>query len=415
MWKMFSEDSDLEGTDWDDFLNGAGKDSSIEGHVGILVDKADTEKVDEEVKTRADEKEQKIYPYVALYRALNILDWEWDRDKINRPFLKYLKLYDDEDRQYRLWWPNKWEIWEEPELTGGVDLKTTEGQKMSIDPKQDAVWVGGGDNPLGEIPFVWLYNVKTAKRSLGKSDLTDIAPVDASIICNLSQADEIIDYGAFPMMRKPKPEKGETPNDEAGITAILEFDPEHPESKPDWLTAAVKEPMDAIMNYIAKKIEEIYRTANVGGMASMEVSTQAKSGAALQAEFQLLNAKLVGKGRRLKEAEETVIRYWMQWQEIEDNPITVERAESYDVANLAQDLANIMTANTIVKSETFKKTTQKKVARIMLPGESDADLKVIDDEIDSYEPPVIDIAPTSEPPGGSEEDEDEDEGLTGTE
>jgi hypothetical protein len=257
--------------------------------------------------------------------------------------------------------------------------------------------------------------VKTAKRSLGKSDLTDIAPVDASIICNLSQADEIIDYGAFPMMRKPKPEKGETPNDEAGITAILEFDPEHPESKPDWLTAAVKEPMDAIMNYIAKKIEEIYRTANVGGMASMEVSTQAKSGAALQAEFQLLNAKLVGKGRRLKEAEETVIRYWMQWQEIEDNPITVERAESYDVANLAQDLANIMTANTIVKSETFKKTTQKKVARIMLPGESDADLKVIDDEIDSYEPPVIDIAPTSEPPGGSEEDEDEDEGLTGTE
>jgi hypothetical protein len=423
LWTMFNQDCDLEGTDWDDFLNTGGKDSSIEGHMGILVDKANIDKVNElsqekeekegdkssrKLKTRQDAINNKVYPYVSAYRATDILDWEWDRDELNRPYLSYLKLL-DEDGQYRLWWPDKWEIWEEPEIEGGVATNVTKvdnsdkkNENIRTDAQQQAVLVDSGNNPLGEIPFVWVYNLKSKLRGIGKSDVENVATIDGSIINNMSQCEEVIDYAAFPMMRKPKPEKGETPKDEAGVTAILEFDPELPDSKPDWLEAVVAEPVGAILDVVSKKIEEIYRASNVGGMASMEISTQAKSGAALKAEFQLLNSKLVSKGKQLVEAEKKTIYFWLKWQEQEEllEKVNIERTDTYDVASLMEDLENMITAKTIVKSTLFNQKLQKKTVRMMLPYEDDKELDKIDKEIDDWEPEEFTFEPFGEGGGG---------------
>lgn len=396
LYAMFTVDCDLHGTDFDVFLIKQGKNSTIEGHVGILVDRANLLGDDglKSVQTREDEITEKVYPYVASYKPQAILDWLWMRDKYNRPQLSYLKLLED-DGLYRLWWTDKWELWRLPEDDKSTDPKGT----------ANAVLVDDGENPLGEIPFVWLWNEESEDVNIGLSDITDISRIDASIIRNLSQTEEILNYAAFPMMRKPKPERGEPINDEVGVTAVLEFDIEHPESKPDWLDAVTGEPVDAIFKVITKKIEEIYRSSNVGGMSSMETSTQAKSGTALKAEFQLLNSKLVGKGKGIEEAETQIIRYWTMWQDSEDlmEDVTIERAKSYEVENLAQDLENMMTATTIVKSIEFQKKIMKSVARLILYGEQDEVLDLIDKEIDAWEPATL---PESLPFGTSA-DEDE--------
>jgi len=389
LWTAFTKDCNLENDDFDEFLLSAAKGASTQGHVGILVDKPAVES-----DTRADDVKNLIYPYLSLYKPLAILDWTFEKDKYGRPRLTYLKLKDDED-YYRLWDLEKWEVWKEPETDEEGNEATKEYKKMQ------AELVDEGENKLGEIPFVWLYNEKTDDRGIGSSDITDVARIDASIMRNLSQGEEIVNYAAFPMMRKPKKERGEVEVDEAGVTAILEFDPENPNSKPDWLEAAVLEPIQAIFDIIiGKKIQEIYRSANVGGMAATEIQTQAKSGVALKTEFQLLNSKLVGKGKLLEKTEKEIIRLWLKWMKMESkfDAINIERSDTYEVENLAQDLENLLLSKqVVVGSETFSKKVQKKAARLVLSNEPDDEMKKIDTEIDAYKPPAP-VSPFALPP-----------------
>jgi len=414
LWQMFVKDCNLDSDEFDDFLLMAGKVSSIQGQCGILVDKP--HKI---VDTRGQEIEGEIYPYVSLYKSLAILDWEYDKDEYGKPKLVYLKLRDDDDL-YRIWTPTMWQIWREPDLdkstsatsyTGfgpRVSPTSSEAKYLNLkgDSKGQAELVVEAEHKLGEIPWVWIYNAKTGKRGLGFSDITDIARIDTSIMRNLSEIEEVITFGAFPMMRKPYKSQGQSSvqGDEVGIQAILEFDPEYPESKPDWLDAAVAEPVAAILDVISKKVEEIYRSANVGGMASMEISTQAKSGTALKAEFQLLNAKLVAKGLLLEKAEREIIRLWLKWDNRESmmKNITIERAGTYEVENLAQSLENILTAKSIVtSSDTFKKEIEKRAARLIITGEDDNFFNKIDKEIDTYEPPEFEYNPPEEEKEGT--------------
>ena len=392
-WGMFDDDCNLRKDSFDDFLLAAGKASSIQGHCGILVDKPRVN-----LGTKGSEKAKGVYPYISLYKPLAILDWEYGRDDYNRPRLTYLKVKDDEDNLYRLWYLDRWEVWEEPDTDegGGVVTGTSPARKLDE-----------GTHSLGEIPFVWLYNVKTTERGYGRSDIVDIARIDASIMRNLSQGEEIINYGAFPMMRKPWKPTGQTTPDEVGMTAVLGFDPEFPESKPDWLEAKVLEPINAIFTIvITKKVEEIYRSANIGGMAGTEIQTAPKSGTALRSEFQLLNGKLVAKGKALEKAEKEIIRLWLKWQKQDSlyDKIVIERADTYEIDNLTQDLENILTSTLIVQNDEFKRRIQKKVIRLMFTGEPDEVIQEMEDAVDEdidnpVEPegPVYALPPEGEP------------------
>jgi hypothetical protein len=402
LWNMFVRDCNLYGDNFDDFMTEQGRYASIYGHIGILVDKAN--KIFE---TRAEQVEAKVYPYVAPYFPPAILDWRYDRDENNRPYLAYLKLLDDlegDDLQYRVWYPDHFEVWEIPD--------TDEQTGKSVDDTAEGRLIMEEENPLDEIPFVWLYNLRGKVRPIGVSDIHDVARIDVSILRNLSHGEEVISYAAFPMMRKPmreaRPDGAKADQaDEAGVTAVLEFDPDHPESKPDWLEAKVQQPIEAILGWIGRKVAEIYRAVNAGGMASMEISTAPKSGAALKAEFQLLNSNLVRKATNLEQAEKKIIEYWARWEGSEDalEDISIERARTYDVENLAADLDNVLTAKTIVMSRKFKDIMQKNVARAMLPAADENQLQEIDDEIDAAPEPSLTPAPT----GFTEEDEEEEE------
>jgi hypothetical protein len=371
LWRLFLGDCDLFGQAFDEFLPEQSRYGGVYGHMGILVDKSTAS-----VETEAAAAKYKVYPYLAAYHPTAILDWQYVRDIYNRPQLAYLKLRDD-DGLYRLWWRDHWQVWKEP--PDDEDASSTEPSD------KDAELVMEGPNTLGEIPFVWLWNVLTKDWPIGYSDVHEIARIDLSLIRNASQGEEVINLGAFPMMRKPMIERHTATQDLTGASAILEFDPENPAAKPDWLPAEVRAPIQAIQEWIERKVGEIYRAANAGGMASMEISTAAKSGAALQAEFQLLNATLVQKAKNLEKAEMSIIEYWLKWQgkpELFDE-VSIERSRNYDVENLAQDLENALTSGSIVRSRRFLAEIQKRVARQMLPSIDDDTLLDIDKEIDA--------------------------------
>ncbi len=364
LWQLFRDDCDLWGTDFEVFLVELQRLAAIFGHVGVLVDKPVTS-----AATRADELERGLYPYLVPYTPLSILDWSYGRDAVGRPQLDYLKL-DDGDGEYRIWRLDRWERWRAPQ--GG---------------RAEPELLGQGNNPLGAIPFVPVYNLRSLEaRGLGHSDIADIADIDLSIVRNLSQCEEVIGLAGFPMMRKPMREAYQTGPDLAGVSAVLEFNPEHGEAgKPDWLKAEVRDTVEAIRSWIGFKVQEIYRAANSGGQSMTEAGTQAQSGVALKTRFQLLNSKLAAKGANLAEAERALIWYWLRWQGQERlyAEVRIERPKSYEVDDLSSDLANALTVRELVPSPRFRTELAKRMAAPFLEHLEDRQVNEVLRDIES--------------------------------
>jgi len=365
-WQMFQNDVDLYGTDYNVFWNNLEVFASVYGFVGVLVDKPNST-----LTTRSNEINKSIYPYFSAYIPENIHDWEYVRNPITaRPELIYLKV--KETNGYLVWTKEEWERWELKQGTLSQYKKTEEGV-----------------NKLKEIPFVWHTNyVNLKKPYLGISDIKGLARIQAAITRDLSNGSEIIKYAAFPMMRKPMLQSNQQPSSEqdmAGVTAILEFDPEQPNSKPDWLEAKVAEPIGSILSWIERKVSEIYRTAHLSNVYGQATSNEARSGIALRYEFQQLSAVLTAKGNDLDEAEIKAIYYWLRWQNLDSmfDSITISRPSSFNIDDLAVQLENCLVATTIVQAESFKKALQKKIARLTLPDEPEEIMALIDKEIDT--------------------------------
>jgi hypothetical protein len=367
LWEMFERDCDLTGTNFDSFLTRSQKLSSVSGTSGILVNKAGKKYANKQGEVNA-----RVYPYCSLYTMPNILDWTWGIDKqTNRPVLEYLMLRED-DELYHLWYPNGWQIWQ---------------YKKYKTPRL----LSSGKNPLGVIPFVWLPNIKTIDHIyLGESDIKEVSLIVASIVRNLSYGEEVIKFGGFPMMRMPMEaanSNGPSNSNSAGPTAILEFDPEKGDGgKPDWLESEVADPVDAILKWIDRKADEIYRVCHLSGVHGQRKSNnEVASGLALRYEFQQLNAVLGQKTDNLCEAEMNIIRYWLLWQNEKKlaDKINVTRTKHFSVDDLAIEIDNIVQAIKAIASETFGKAGKKIIAKHALPDMTDKEVELVNAEIDS--------------------------------
>lgn len=370
-WQAFLDDCNRYGDSFSDYMADQARWAAVMGHVGFLVDKPSAQ-----AESKADERSRGIYPYISGYHPQAILDWEYVRDDTGKPTLNYLKLKDDGDDEklYRLWWKDRWEVWQEPESEDGLPLGDD----------TPAILVSQGPNPLGEIPFVWLYNLRSRKRPIGVSDIHEVARIDLSVIRDLSQIGEITGYSAFPMMLAPMFEEGAQEQDDVGVRVVWEFDPDKPEAKPEWMVPASAGILEAIWSGIERKAKEVYRIARTGGLQQQAPSV-ARSGVALAAEFQQLNSIIVQKSANIETTENQIVRLWLMWQQLAKfvEETKIERSRDYDVHNLTQDLADALTAKTVVPSKTFKVEVNKNIARAALPNVDDDTMQTIDREIET--------------------------------
>ena len=401
LWKMFTKDCDLYSTNFDVFLNEAQKMAAIYGAVGVLIDKPYSEN-----KIVKDDIAQGIYPYCALFTLPNILDWNHERDPItNRPTLTYLKLLDFDNR-YILWWRDRWEIWKLPEgnpspMRVHKHKDTTDYEQRPGDNKwadepgqtyktqvgqEEPILLDSGENPLGEIPFVWFQNIKSIMNPyIGASDIKEISRITASVVRNISYGEEVLKFAGFPQARRPMEKEGQPTSNESGVKAILEFDPELGEAgKPDWLEAKVKEPVDAILAWISKKINEKFQLAHLSGIHASEASDQVRSGVALRYEYQQLSLVLTKKSENVTETELGIIKYWLKWQQRSNwfDSMLISRSKDFSIDDLSQNLENAIMANKIVPELTFKKELMKVVAKRVLPDIADVKLTEIYDRIE---------------------------------
>ena len=363
-WNLFLKDADLFETDFNVYLNEVQKLSAIFGAVGVLVDKPYGN-----FDTKKQELDNLIRPYVTTYTLPNILDWTYGINQFGKASLIFLKLKNFYD-EYIVWYENFWQA-----------IKLTHKNELEI--------VREGENPLGEIPFRWLYNLKDPLNPmLGVSDIKEICYINAAMMRNFSCANEILKFSAFPILRKPlsifTQEETETVVSE---NSILEFNPEWGEGgKADWLQSVAKEPLEAIMMYEDQLINEIYRIAHLNGIRAAEVSSQAKSGIALRIENAQLGALLAKKSRNLAEFTHQIIRLWLKWQNQSElmDQVSVEPIQEFGLDESAVSIDIATKIIELIPSDKFKQELLKSMLRRVMPNLDNRVKKEIDDEIETF-------------------------------
>ncbi|WKZ33669.1 MAG: hypothetical protein QY316_04510 [Thermodesulfobacteriota bacterium] len=361
LFHMFLCDADLEGNTFKSFMREAQRFASVYGRVSIVVDKSQTLAV-----TRAEAEDFGIRPYIALVTPENLLDWSFIRLPYSgRPVLDSVKIKEAPDT-YRIWNREGWELWQ-----------AAEGEAALL----DAGWHG-----LGEVPLVNLYNKQSGTRMAGVSDIQDIADINRNIYYLCSDAREIIENTAFPMLAVPY-SRGESGERELGPRNILQFDPAEPNSRPYWLEAPHSS-LSEIREWVRHDIEEIYRIAKLGGVKSAEDYGSVRSGVALELEYQQLYSTLSEKADNIEQAETRVLELWAKWEGRKFDG-HIDYPDDFSVRDLDRELQNALKAQTaLVGSETFMRELQKRIAHSVLPKAGEDVMSRIYEEIEKGGAPV---------------------------
>ena len=352
--ESFLKDADLEGNNFNSVIKTAQNYASIYGHCFLILDKPTVQ-----TRTRADELDQDIRPYISIVTPENALDWNFKREVNGKYYLDYLKVREEVDKDggtyFRMWYPDR------------ID---TVYQPDNEEPRV----IDTAINQIGKIPAVILYNSKSHKRGIGQSDLTDIADLQKAIYNEYSEIEQLIRLTNHPSLVK-------TPsvNASAGAGAVIEMPEEiEPNLKP-YLLQPSGQNLTSIMDSIKHKVDAINRIAHTGAIRTTK--TQVSSGIALQTEFELLNARLSEKADNLQLAEEQLFKLYAEFQNANFDG-EINYPETFNIRDFANDLMFYQQAKAInVKSPTLVKEIDKEIARAVV--DDNEKLNIIFDEIDT--------------------------------
>ena len=357
--EAFIEDADLDGRTFNNVMREMQINASIYGNCWAIIDKPQVN-----TKTRAEELEQDIRPYISIYTPENVVNWHYSRARSGRFYLDLLVLLEDVNQERAI-----------VKVFTEEDICTYEVKDYLKDfSNKEVKLLDEVINPLGKIPAVNLYNQRSHKRPIGISDLSDVAELQQSIYNDYSEKEQLIRLANHPSLVK-------TPNvnASAGAGSIIEMPEDmEPNLKP-YIIQPSGQNLDGIMKSIQTKIQAIDRITHMGSVRA--TSGQIASGIALQTEFQLLNARLSEKADHLENAEESIWNCFAMWQnQTWDGKI--EYPDSFDIRDWASDIQLLQIAKASgVKSETFTKEIDKQIVSAVI--DDDESINTINNEIDS--------------------------------
>ena len=356
--ESFIADADLDGRSFDTIMREVQMNASIYGNCWVIVDKPQTN-----FKTRAEELQQDIRPYISIYTPENVVNWNYRRAASGRFYLDMLVLVEDinEDRAII-------KVFTE-ETISTYEVEDYEKEYA----EGDAKLLEQIENPIRKIPAVNVYNLRGAKRPIGISDLADVAFLQQSIYNDYSEKEQLIRLANHPSLVK-------TPNVEAsaGAGSIIEIPEDMQADLKPYIIQPSGQNLDGIMKCIQNKVDAIDRITHMGSVRA--TGQQIASGIALQTEFQLLNARLSEKADYLENAEEHIWGLFANWQDREWDG-SVDYPDTFDIRDWANDLQYLQMAKSSgIKSETFNKELDKQIAEAVI--DDNETIKRINDEID---------------------------------
>jgi hypothetical protein len=370
LFDSFLADADMEGNTFSQFIREVSRWASAYGRVSVVVDKSIAG-----VETQAQAIEGDIRPYTSIITPENIIDWSYLRLSNGRVVLDWIKIVeswggDTRPTIIRIWSRTDWRLFT-------VDPK--KGETANIIPQKVGI------HNLGVVPVVTFYNQNSGTRMIGISDIEDISYINRNIYSLCSNAHEIIENTAFPMLAMPDTKGGASEEVETGPTSILPFNPDFAGASPYWMEPPHSS-LSAIEVRIERNVKEIYRIANLSGIKTSD-SKQPWSGIAMDIENQQRDASLVEKADNMEQAEIQLLSIWALWEEKTFDG-SIEYSNDFSLKDLDRDIQN--TLDTIQRgglegAPTFVKELQKKLNRNLLPKVDAETTEAINDEIDASE------------------------------
>jgi len=353
--EQFISDADLDGMSINSFMKQAQIWASVYGNVWIMVDKPQSN-----ARTRAEELDQDIRPYISLFTPENVFDWKWERSASGRFELTYLKLRESVERlsdtttvsYFRIWTKDTVEYWK------------SDGENDSM--------IETSDNPLGVIPAVYLPAARSVTRSIGISDLSDIAYMQKAIYSELSEIEQLIRISNHPSLVKTFDTDAS-----AGAGSVINVSDDTDGKMQPYLLQPSGQNIDSIRASITDKVQAINRMAHMGAVRGTEAMTQ--SGVAMQTEFQMLNAKLSEKADILELAEEQMWTFFCKWIDVKPD-VEIFYPDSFDLRDYDKELMFLQQMRASgVRSITLMQEIDKQIADLVL---DDAKLAKAHSEID---------------------------------
>ena len=290
----FLKDADLDGRSWDAFMAEVNIHSTIAGHCCVLLDRPQSN-----AGTKAEELAQGIRTYATLFTAPNILDWQFERLPSGHYQLSYLKLLEVEQRAYG--------------QVSDYFVRTYTKEDITLEKYSPTKRDGGQEvlsiipNELGKIPAVFVYDQRSPVKGIGVSFIGDICDAQAYIANQTTEVEQLIRLQNHPSLVKTSDTEAS-----AGAGAIITMPPELDGNLKPYLLQPNSQSIDGILKSIQTTIDSIDRMAHMGALRAIE--TRQMSGAAMVAEFTLLNSKLSEKAKQMELAEEQIWRLWAEWQ-----------------------------------------------------------------------------------------------------
>lgn len=343
MINRFLYDVDFDGQDLNDFMKQANDLATVYGNVWILVTKG----ASEGVITREQEIAADIRPYAKLFTPENVCDWEYTKQPNGSERLTYVKTKEWVDTETM-----RYIVWTEESFT--EYLFDTETEKV-ISTEETP-------NRIGVVPFVCLRANYTQYKGYGTSDVADVAKIQQSIFNLLSEAEQGIRISNHPTLVKTEGTLAT-----AGAGAVIQIDDTLDSNLKPYLIEPNGTNIQSIRDMIEVNVQAFLRSTHLGAVMA-ERGFSAKSGIALQTEFEMLNTRLGDKAAKMEQAEHAMWNLFWLWSEMQpDDDFLVEYQKSFDLRDEHADISLYSKALSLgIQSPEYIKQIQKQIAKVVI-------------------------------------------------
>lgn len=339
----FLKDCDLEGRSFDSFMRDISIYSSVYGAVWCVVDKPSTP-----VVTLADQQAKNIRPYCSMYSPENVLDWHYERQENGVYQLAQLTLLEELHKDHAL---------VKCFYRDYVELK-------KIDPDTgDGVVIQTYDNPLGVVPAFVAYTSRSPIRTIGISDIDDIADQQRAIYSEYSEIEQQIRLSGHPSIVATSGTELS-----AGAGAVITMDENLDAQLKPYLLQADGSGITSILDSIKNKVSAVERMAH---LETARGTRTAMSGVAMLVESRILSQKLAEKSNNLAHAEEQLWSLFGMWEGTEWTGDVVY-PDTFDARDQTVTLQNIKLAKEGgINNPKLLKAMDNIVAEVLIEDDED--------------------------------------------
>ena len=347
---------DRKGSQMTSYMKRSTVGSNTLGDCITLVDFA---KPDRKIRNKADQREQRAYPYCVKYRADQLTNWEVDE----LGELVWCRLKEDyptglgpfQDRlgrkitRYRTWDREQW--WIHDVVEDG------RGKKRIERPERHT-----GKHKLGEVPVVIHYGEmdEDEGKLRGFPPIMDMGRINRAIFSWCSILDESLHQHGIPLLTMQEEEDEDQPDEiVSGVHNVVTYAKGN--NKPEFLDRPTAS-LEHMSNTIEVEKEEIYRMAHFGGNQFATRPTTVPSGVALAWMFSDTNQLLAYIAKQAQDTELRIKHFFAKWLGKEDDG-SIKYPSKFGIDDLEAELNRVLGIQNTLRSETAKREAEKRYIR----------------------------------------------------